>query len=136
MAVNNTTYEECQEIFKKMAEKDHRIKSLVDSGDCFRSSILVSMGYLLISIADEYIQDALDILDKHGLHSHDIKYVTSTYCKSFSLLHQTLKARNVVREYEESFCGDYDRFKAVCDTYMNMSPGDCEKGVELKIKES
>lgn len=127
------SFDECMRRQQEIVANNPRLKAYVDSGDCLQSSKLASMAYLLVSIADSYIQDVFDILDKHHLNQQEIKFCSSNYDKAFGRLHQVLKARNVVREYNEKFVNDFESFKQLCDTFMEL-PADISD-VELKIKE-
>ncbi len=101
------------------ASPDYR--SFVDSGDSQKCARLISMAYLLHSIANCYHEEANDIMQKHGLVHKKIKTRATNLMTSFDLYDKEVFQLLDKKEAQSHFCDDYDYFKSVCDKFAHLN---------------
>ena len=71
--------------FFRAAEADHqrRLKEAQDSGDLDRAARLLSMAYLTFTEANNYVERANSILQKHDMVHKKIKTTVNNLTQSF-----------------------------------------------------
>lgn len=107
-----------QEEKEKLIATNPRIRRFVESGDSEKASRLISMSYLLFSIAQNYTEEAMDIIEKHHLYHFNLKHLGNSLIRSFDRYNTQLKSMIVDDGAKEQFMTDYDTFEAVCRKYM------------------
>lgn len=95
-----------------------RLKRFVDSGDADKASRLLSMAYLLQSIATAYTDEANDIIHKHGLKHFGIKLYSERLSRAFDLYNRQLNSMIIDEDARQNFCMDYENFELVCREFM------------------
>lgn len=104
---------------ERLVATNKRIRKFVESGDDERAARLTSMAYLLFSIAQNYSEEAMNIIEKHGLYHHNLKYLGNNLCKAFDRYNTQLCSMIVDDDAKKQFVDDFDIFEAVCRKYMN-----------------
>lgn len=121
-----------KEIERKL-EKSPSLKKFAESEDNEKCSRLLSMAYLMFSIANEYTEEANDILKKHNLLHFNIKLWSSRLSQTFDKYHNQMKSM-MRGEAKELFCEDYEAFERVCRRFM-MTGGNSDDRGEIEKNE-
>ena len=100
-------------------QNNPRLRHFVESGDADTASRLISMAYLLFSIAEQYTEEANELIRKHGLYHFNLKYLGNNLIRSFDMYDRQLRTMIVDEEAKTQPCKDYDIFEQVCRRYMN-----------------
>ena len=90
-----------------------------NSGANQQCSRLISMAYLLNSIANGYNEQAFDILQSYGLMHKKIKTRCINLNVAFELYNKEIAGLIRQPEAQMQLCNDYDYFKELCDKFMN-----------------
>ena len=102
----------------KRVAANPRLKRFVDCGDADRASRLLSMAYLLQSIAIAYTDEANDIIRKHGLMQFAIKMYSERLSKAFDTYNRQIDSMITDEDSRQALCKDFEDFEAVCRRYM------------------
>lgn len=95
-----------------------RIKRFVDCGDADKASRLLSMAYLLQSIAISYTDEANAIIRRHGLMQFAVKMYSERLNKAFDMYNRQIDSMITDKDSRQAFCEDFEDFEAVCRRYM------------------
>lgn len=95
-----------------------RIKRFVDCGDADKASRLLSMAYLLQSIAISYTDEANAIIRKHGLLQFAVKMYSERLNKAFDMYNRQIDKMITDEDSRIALCEDFEEFEAVCRCYM------------------
>lgn len=107
-----------QQKIQKAMEQDPDFRNFIESGDSRRVSILLSMGFLVQSVANAYNEEAIDIMEKHNLVHKKIKTKINNLTQSFDAYDKVLFSLIDSQEAREHLMKDYESFKGLCDTFM------------------
>ena len=118
-----------EEIQRKL-DRNPTLKRFAESKDNEKCSRLLLMAYLMFSIANEYTEEANDVLRRHNLLHFNIKLWSNRLSQTFDKYHNQMKSM-MRGEAKELFCKDYEEFEQMCRKFMN---GD-DRG-EIKGNES
>ena len=103
---------------EKRIASNPRIKRFVDCGDADKASRLLSMAYLLQSIAISYTDEANTIIRKHGLMQFAIKMYSERLNKAFDMYNRQIDKMITDEDSRIALCEDFEEFEAVCRRYM------------------
>lgn len=99
-----------------------RLKEFVDSGKSKMVSVYTSMAYLLHSVANEYVEESLDIMEEYDLVHKKLKTRSINLSTAFELYNKTvsgmINGHDKAEEAGRELCKDYDVFKETCDRFM------------------
>jgi hypothetical protein len=105
---------------REMSKTTHpMVKKFKESGDADRASRLISMAYLLQSIATELTEEANGLIAKYGLYHHNVKYWSNQLSKVFDLYHRQISGMIIDEPTREMFVTDYENFSKVCRDFMH-----------------
>lgn len=116
-------------------EQDPDFRNFIESGDSRRVSILISMGYLVQSVANEYNEEAIKIMENHNLVHKKIKTTSNNLTQSFDSFDKAISQLINTQDAKLQLCSDYGIFKAVCDRYMNADERIGDAGIARKKEE-
>lgn len=114
-----------QQKIQKAMEQDPNLRNFIESGDSKRVSVLLSMGYLVQSVANAYNEEAIDIMEKHGLVHKKIKTKINNLTQSFDAYDKAVFSLIDSKEARENLLEDYDTFRGLCDKFMNADNDEC-----------
>lgn len=106
-----------EEIDRKI-NSNPKIKKFYESKDNDKASRLISMAYLLQSIANEMTEEANSIIAKYGLFHFNIKLHANRLEKAFDLYNRQISSMIVSEDVKRMFCDDYEEFRKICEKYM------------------
>lgn len=95
------------------------IEGYIASGENVRVARLISMGYLMYTIANAYNEEAFEILQKYGLMHKKVKTRCCNLAVAFDLFDKEIFSLIKEPDAQMRLCNDYDYFKSVCDKFMN-----------------
>ena len=95
-----------------------RVRRLIESGDADEAAKLMSMAYLLMSVAKAYQDDADDILKKHGMIMYNAKRTMNTLEATFRNYNTVLKSMVPDMEARMQLCGDFDITRDLLDAFL------------------
>ena len=81
----------------------------------------MAMAYLIHSIGNGYLEEALDMLKSAGLYMHSLKHYGESAVRAFDLFHNEMKKLFISPESDEvgrQIIEDYEVLKDVCDRFM------------------
>lgn len=107
---------------QKLREEPH-VKAFLESEDCQKTVRLISMAYLVHSVANSLVEDAFDILAKYDSVRGKIKTTSNNVVQSFDTFDKVMRSLIGDQEAKWQFCDDFDEFEAVCIEYMNKGEG-------------
>lgn len=107
-----------QQKIQKAMEQDPDFRNFIESGDSRRVSILLSMGFLVQSVANEYNEEAIKIMENHNLVHKKIKTKINNLTQSFDAYDKALFSLVNTQEARQNLVDDYGSFKKICDTFM------------------
>lgn len=97
------------------------------SGDADETARRLAIGHLLMCAFVAYLDEADDILARHGLVYGELKYRAKLLNQAFDQYDRILTAM-LDREAHLQLSYDYEPFKSLCDKIMNGTPvEDCEQ---------
>lgn len=99
-------------------QSNPRVKEWFESGDADLTAKRLGMAFLCISVGLAYHEEADEICKRHGLVYHDLKFLTGKLQRAFDQYNRQMMGM-LDREGGDLLCGDYDKFKSMCDEYMN-----------------
>lgn len=109
----------------EMTEKQRQLmmsmenfKQFIESGDCKRASVLISMAYLAHSVANSYNEEALEIMEKYDLVHKKIKTRATNLEVAFDLYDKAVFSLVDKDEMSRNLCEDYDKFRSICDDFI------------------
>ena len=102
-----------------------RVRRLIESGDADEAAKLMSMAYLVMSVAKAYQDDADDILKGHGMIMYNAKRTMNTLEAAFRNYNTVLKSMIPDLEARMQLCRDFDIVRDVLDAFM---------GNEIEVK--
>lgn len=105
---------------KKKLEKKPNLKAFMESEDNDKACRLISMAYLLHSIANSFTDEANDLMRKYGVWHHDIKYHGNNLVKAFDCYNRTITKLIIGERGREAFVADFEAFEPVCRKYMDL----------------
>lgn len=100
---------------KEKMMQNPRVRKFVESGDEERASILISMAYILMSVANAYTEEANELMDKHGLILYNVKHTANKLAKSFDTYHNILKTMLPGRDEKDAFVEDFSILQEITD---------------------
>lgn len=101
-------------------QADPNYRNFVLSGDSTRVSVLVSMIFLMQSVANGYAEQAVSLMRKHKMVYSKVKTTTNNLSQSFDSFDKCIFALIKTQESQNILCHDYDNFQAICDHFMNI----------------
>lgn len=107
-----------QEEINRRINSNPKIKKFYESKDNDKASRLISMAYLLQSIANEMTEEANALIEKYGLFHFNIKLHANRLEKAFDMYHRQISSMIRDEEVKRIFCDDYEEFRKLCDKYM------------------
>lgn len=108
-----------QEEIDRRINSNPKIKKFYESKDNDKASRLISMAYMLQSIANEMTAEANALIEKYGLFHFNIKLHANRLEKAFDLYNRQISSMIVSEDVKRMFCDDYEEFRKICDEYMN-----------------
>lgn len=108
-----------KKIIQRAMEESPILRNFIESGDSKRVSVLLSMGYLVQSVANAYNEEAIEIMEKHGLVHKKIKTKINNLIQSFDAYDKAVFSLIDSKEARENLLEDYDTFRGLCDKFMN-----------------
>lgn len=93
-------------------------KAFVESGTEHRVAKLIAMAYIIQSVANEYSEEAADLMAQYGLKHGKIKTTTENLSRSFDTFNNVLSSLIGNEEARLQLCDDYDQFKQFCDEFL------------------
>ena len=100
---------------KAQQMQNPRIRRFVESGDEERAGVLISMAYILMSIANAYTEEANELLDKHNLILYNVKHTANKFTKAFDSYHTILKSMIPSMEEQKDFTEDFTILQEITD---------------------
>lgn len=107
-----------KQIVQRAMEQSKMLRDFIESGDSKRVSVFLSMGFLVQSVANAYNEEAIEIMEKHGLVHKKIKTKIKNLTQSFDAYDKALFSLIDSQEAREHLMEDYETFKGLCDTFM------------------
>lgn len=98
--------------------QDEDIQRYINDGDSAKVNKLISMAYLMMTIANAYNEEAIEILEKYQLVKKKIKTRMVNLRTAFELYDKQMFELIHKEEGRRALCLDYDIFKKMCDDYM------------------
>ena len=104
----------------KSTEADHqrRLKAAQDSGDLDRAARLLSMAYLTFTEANNYVERANTLLQKHDMVHKKIKTTVNNFSQSFDAYNKVMAAIVNTQPSQSQLCRDSDIFQELLDAFM------------------
>ena len=109
-----------QHKLKKKIEKSPNIKRFLESGANEKACKLVSMAYLLHSIANSLTDEANEVMGKYGLYHFEIKYHGNNLVKAFDCYNRAITKLIIDEESRWEFVRDFEAFEKICRDFMNL----------------
>lgn len=106
-------------------------KAFVESGNEHRVAKLIAMAYILQSVANEYSEEAADLMAQYGLMHKKIKTTSNNLTQSFDAFNNVLSSLIEDDDARLQLCDDYDQFKKFCDEFLNDG-----KDLQSSVRES
>mgnify|MGYP004643826873 CR=1 FL=1 len=100
-------------------KKNPQWRAFSQSKDLSRVNRLISMAYLLQSIATSYTEEANSLLEKYGLMHHEIKSFSRHLTKAFDAYDKQLDKLICNKSSRKQLCDDFEYFENVCRQFMN-----------------
>ena len=94
-------------------------KAFVESGSEHRTAKLIAMSYIIQSVANEYSEEAADLMAQYGLKHGRIKTASENLSRSFDTYNAVLSSLIGDEEARLQLCDDYEQFKQICDQFLN-----------------
>ena len=106
--------------FLRAAEADHqrRLKEAQDSGDLDRAARLLSMAYLTFTEANNYVERANSLLQKHDMVHKKIKTTVNNLTQSFDSYNKVMATIVNTQPSQSQLCRDSDIFQELLDAFM------------------
>ena len=108
----------------KSAEADHqrRLKEAQDSGDLDRAARLLSMAYITFTEANNYVERANSILEKHDMVHKKIKTTVNNLSQSFDAYDKVMWSLiGGNQDALHQLCSDSDVFQELLDAFMTRT---------------
>ena len=93
-------------------------KPFVESGTEHRVAKLIAMSYIIQSVANEYSEEAADLMSQYGLKHGKIKTTSENLSRSFDTYNAVLSSLIGDDGARLQLCDDYDQFKKICDQFL------------------
>lgn len=93
------------------------IEKFKQSEDYQRSNVCASCAYLLFSIAEAYVEENIEILDKYGLYHHNLKHDAKELIKKFDVYDKSFR-KMIIRGKENNICSDYQELEKHIKEYV------------------
>lgn len=87
------------------------VKAFKESPDYPRSNVCASCAYLLFSLANQYVEENIQILDKHGLYHKNLKHDAKLLGKAFETYDSSFR-QMIIQGKQYAICNDYDTLAA------------------------
>lgn len=85
----------------------------------------VSVAYLLVQMANDYIEDANDMLRAYGVNIHEIKQYFGIYRKAFNNYHKFMFAMIENEQGKRDLLRDFDGLRKMIDCFVKgKDPGE------------
>lgn len=107
-----------EEIQRKI-DNNPPLKRFTESEDNRKESKLISMAYLMNSIANSFTEEANDIIAQYGLFHFNIKLYSNRLMQAFDLYHRQINSMIPDNESKINFCEDFEDFKVISEKFMN-----------------
>lgn len=114
-----------QQKIQKAMEQNPNLRNFIESGESKRVSVLLSMGYLVHSVANAYNEEAIEIMEKNNLVHKKIKTKINNLTQSFDAYDKVLFSLIDSKETRAHLMEDYDTFRGLCDSFMNADNDEC-----------
>lgn len=108
----------------RAAEADHsrRLQQAKDSGDLDRAARLLSMAYITFTEANNYVERANTLLEKHDMVHKKVKTTVNNFTQSFDSYDKVMQSliggnKAALRQ----FCDDSDVFRELLDAFMTRT---------------
>lgn len=115
---NQRTYDTKEQLRERMMQ-DTNYRAFVESGDHRKCAKLISMAYVMNSIVNEYMDDAVSIMEKYDMVHKKIKTTMNNLSQSFDSMEKTIRTLICDDEARKELCNDYGILKGTCDRFMN-----------------
>lgn len=96
-------------------------REFIESGDATKAAKLISMAYLVQSIANAYNEDAIELIQKHDLVHKKLKTRIYNLSGAFDLYDKEVSTLIDTEEAKLHLCNDYDYFRAMCDKFLDLN---------------
>ena len=93
-------------------------KAFAESGTEHRVAKLIAMSYIIQSVANEYSEEAADLMSQYGLKHGKIKTTSENLSRSFDTYNAVLSSLIGDDGARLQLCDDYDQFKKICDQFL------------------
>lgn len=107
-----------RKIYTPVSKKDPKIQEYINSDDSAKVNKLISMAYLVSTIANAYAEEAVEILEKYALVQKKFKTKVYNLHAAFDAFDKEMFKMINCEEGKKAFCLDYDIVRKLLDDYM------------------
>lgn len=104
---------------KPNSQLDPRLASYIESGDNMKVARLIAAAFTIHSVANAYNEDALEILQNHGLVHKKFKTRAVNLETAFDLYIREFEESLTKHEAKVQLCEDFEAFQKLCDNFMD-----------------
>jgi len=119
---NNSKQKKVNEVrIVKTLERLQKLKAFKEGGESGKADRLLSMGYLVHTVADAYTEEANEIFAKYGLMSSRVKTAANNLSQSFDAYDKAMSSLIGDERQKVNMCDDYETMRSLCDQFMNAA---------------
>ena len=93
------------------------IEKFKQSTDYQRSNVCASCAYLLFTVAQAYVEENIEILDKYNLYHYNLKHDAKELVKKFDMYDKSFR-KMIIKGKEENICNDYEELAKHIKEYV------------------
>lgn len=95
--------------------RDPGVRRFLASGDADRAARLVSMSYLLYSLANAYQEDANELMARHGMALSNVRWSERQLAQSFERYNRFVKSMIAGLDEKRELSDDFQMLQDFCD---------------------
>lgn len=95
-----------------------QVRAWFESGDADKTAKRLAMAFMCFSAGIAYQEECDEICRRHGLVYHALKFLTNKLQAAFNQYNRQMLTM-LDRQAGDLMCDDFDKFKQMCDDFMN-----------------
>lgn len=107
-------------IQNKVIRNNNNVQEFINSGDANLAAKNLSAGYLLISLGDYFINETLNLFEKHDLLYGKIKTKASNFKNVFDGLEKEI-SQYIQKDAKTKLVDDYEQLNKIVEQMFNIN---------------
>lgn len=107
-------------IQNKVIRNNNNVQEFINSGDADLAAKNLSAGYLLISLGDYFINETLNLFEKHDLFYGKIKTKASNFENVFDGLEKEI-SQYIQKDAKTKLVDDYEQLNKIVEQMFNIN---------------